>query len=266
MSLITHFQNISLIYNPFAGGLRGRSARLVDRVIAELHRGGHRATTVPTDGPGSAGEIAKQRIAAGADLILALGGDGTLNEVLPGVVHSGVPVGIVPAGTANVLARELRLGTDTLRVARHLGELVPRRISLGLLRCEPGQNERYFAIMAGAGFDAHIVYRLNLGLKAKLGEVAYFFSAMRQFGRTLEQFDAEAQGARRRSSFALATRVRNYAGHIEIAQKISLVDDDFEVVLFEGNSVWRHYLKYLAAVVTGRTSSIKGISLCVRRN
>jgi diacylglycerol kinase family enzyme len=260
LSLIALFQNIALIYNPCAGGLRGRGARLVGRVLAALHDGGHRATAFPTDGPGSAGDIAKARIHAGADLILALGGDGTLNEILPGIVHSGVPAGIVPAGTANVLARELGLGTDTLRVVRRLSELEPRRIALGLLRAEPGQNERYFALMTGVGFDAHIVYRLNLGLKSKMGEIAYFLAAARQFGRTLEQFEVEVDGIRRRCSFALATRVRNYAGHLEIAQKASLVKDDFEVVLFEGNSTWRHYLKYMTAILTGRTSSIQGIS------
>jgi diacylglycerol kinase family enzyme len=239
--------------------LRGRRAIVVERVLDVLRAAGHGVTPVPTPAPGAAGEIAKKSIESGADLIVALGGDGTLNEVLPGVVHSGVPLAVIPAGTANVFARETGLGTNPLKAAARLHELVPRRVAAGLLRCEPGPRDRYFLLMAGIGFDAHIVYNLNLPLKSRMGQLAYWTGAFKQLVRKLDEFEARVDGESFRCSFALASRVRNYAGYLEIARNVSLVRDEFEFVLFEGVSTLRFYSKYLGAVVVGKTSNIKGM-------
>jgi diacylglycerol kinase family enzyme len=233
---------------------------LPGQVRDELVSLGHGATMVPTEGPASAGRIARERIEAGSDLIVALGGDGTLNEVLPGVVHTDVPVAIIPAGTANVLARELGLGCHALRAARRLGECVPARIALGRLRAAPDNQERYFALMAGAGFDAHIVYRLNLPLKAKAGQFAYWVSSFGQVFRRLDELDIEVNGENLRGTFALANRVRNYAGYLHVARRVSLVKPEFELVVFEGTSTLRYYLKYLAAILIHRTSNVKGLT------
>jgi len=247
-----------MIYNPAAGGVRWRRG-LPGRVKEALHAAGHGVTLVPTEGPASAGRIAKERIQAGADLILSLGGDGTLNEILPGVAHTQVPVGVIPAGTANVLARELGFGPNAFAAVKRLGECVPRRVPLGLLKCEPGGQERYFLLMAGIGFDAHIVYQLNLPLKARLGQAAYWLGSLRQLFRKLDELDVQANGGTFRCTFALASRVKNYAGYLQIARRVSLADPEFELVLFEGVSPLRHYLKYLAAVAAGRASNVKGM-------
>jgi diacylglycerol kinase family enzyme len=215
-------------------------------------------TPTPGPGPAAAGAIAKEAIEKGADLILALGGDGTVNEVLPGVVHSTVPLAVIPAGTANVLARELGLGTNPLRAAARLAGLEARRVSVGLLRAEPGPLERYF--LAGVGFDAHIVYRLNLGLKSRWGILAYWTAAMKQLGRKLEQFEVQVGEQSFVCSFALASRVRNYGGYFEIARRATLVRDEFEGALFEGRWTLPAYAKYLAAIVWKRASNTKGMS------
>ena len=73
--------------------------------------------------------MARAHIAGGADLIVVAGGDGTINETAEGMIGSEVPLGILPAGTANVLATEMKLGGNLERVARRLSELRPRRIS-----------------------------------------------------------------------------------------------------------------------------------------
>ncbi|MGE5645109.1 MAG: diacylglycerol/lipid kinase family protein [Acidobacteriota bacterium] len=247
-----------MIYNPAAGGMR-RRPRLPERVAEALRRAGHGVTVVPTEGPGSAGCVAKRRIEAGADLVAVLGGDGTLNEVLPGVAHTEAPLAIIPGGTANVLARELGLGPNALKAAARLGECEPTRIPLGLLRCAPAGEPRYFALMAGVGFDAHIVYRLSLPLKAKFGELAYWVSSFRQFFRTLDELDVEVNGETFRCTFALASRVRNYAGYLHIARRVSLPKPEFELVLFEGTSAPRHYLRYALAVAAGKASNVKGM-------
>ncbi len=256
---ILTYKNISLIYNPAAGRLKRRAGRLVGRVGQILEAAGHRVTPAPTQGPGTAGEIARRSIESGADLIATLGGDGTMNEALPGVVGSGVPFCVIPAGTANVLSREVGVGCNPIKAAARLADYVPHPVGVGLLRAA-GALPRHFLLMAGAGLDAHIVYRLSLSLKAQFGQLAYWTSALKEFGRSLDEFEVQAGGQRFTCSFALASRVRNYAGYLNIARRASLTRGGFELVLFEGRSTLRYYLKYLAAVALRRASNTKGIS------
>ena len=88
--------------------MRWRYRARVRHVVAALEAHGYRINAVPTPGPGTAAEVARRSIEAGADLILALGGDGTLNEVAAGVIGTQVPLGTLPAGTANVLGSVIR--------------------------------------------------------------------------------------------------------------------------------------------------------------
>jgi diacylglycerol kinase family enzyme len=213
----------------------------------------------PTAGPETAGQLARDRIRAGADLIVALGGDGTINEVAAGMIGSEVPLGVIPAGTADVLARELGLGPNWLKAAHRLPECQPHRISAGLLRMDGGARSRHFLLMAGVGFDAHIVYHLNLPLKARMGQIAYWVGALRELGRRLEEFEVQVGEQSFRCSFVLASRVRNYAGCLEIARHASLLRDDFGVVLFEGRSTPRYYAKYLPAVLAGTAPRTRGV-------
>lgn len=207
-----------------------------------------------------AAEIARESIAAGADLILAAGGDGTINEVANGMIHSKTPLGILPGGTANVLATEMGLGRTMDRAAKRVSECTPEVISVGHLHSDGGATSRYFLMMAGVGLDAHIVYHLNLGLKASLGKLAYWISGFTNLGRRLPLFDVEVGDHKVTTGFALASRVRNYGGDLEIARTASLLDHDFEVVLFEGAESLR-YLKYLLAVAAHRHKGIKGVSV-----
>ena len=87
----------------------------------------------PTSAPGDATRIACRAVAEGADLILVLGGDGTINEAVNGMVHSKAALGILPAGTANVLAMELGLGSRLDRAIERLLNSVERRVAVGKL-------------------------------------------------------------------------------------------------------------------------------------
>jgi diacylglycerol kinase (ATP) len=215
---------------------------------------------ISTNGPGSAAEIARRCIQRGADLILAAGGDGTINEVVSGMAHSGVPLGILPAGTANVLANELAIGNTMERAARSLGECVPERIALGLLSTANGNAPRHFLLMAGAGLDADIVHSINSKLKDALGKVAYWIGGFSKVGSRLPEFTVEADGRKFLVSFALASRVRNYGGDLEIAPSITLLDDEFELVLFEGASSFT-FLKYMMGVVVKQHQNMRGVTI-----
>lgn len=215
---------------------------------------------IPTTGPQTAAGIARDAVDNGADLILAAGGDGTINEIVNGMAGSKVPLGILPAGTANVLANELALGKTMERAAKSLLDCIPERVSLGLLATAFAESPRYFLLMAGAGLDAEIVYHLNMNIKDALGKVAYWVAGLSRFGRRLPEFTVETEGRSHRASFVLISRVRNYGGDLEIAPSISLLDEEFELVLFEGTTTLP-YIKYFTGVLARRIRGMRGITI-----
>jgi diacylglycerol kinase (ATP) len=216
--------------------------------------------SIATSGPGHAGEIARCAIDRGADLILVAGGDGTINEAVNGMVHSDVPLGILPAGTANVLANELGIGRTMERAAAVLADSVRERVALGLISSDSEHLQRHFLLMAGAGLDADIVYNLDPQMKEAVGKVAYWIGGFSKLGSRIPEFTVQADGREYRASFALLSRVRNYGGDLEIAPTISLLDDEFEMVLFEGeNSL--DFVKYMLAVVVRQHQTMPGITI-----
>ncbi len=176
------------------------------------------------------------------------------------MAHSDVPLGILPAGTANVLANELGIGKTMERAAASLAHAVKERVALGVLSSGLDGARRYFLLMAGAGLDADIVYNLKPRTKEMLGKVAYWIGGFSKLGRRIPEFTVRAAGREYRASFALASRVRNYGGDLEIAPTISLLDDEFELVLFEGESS-AGFLKYMLAIVARRQRVTRGITI-----
>ena len=249
-----------LIFNPRAGKVIRTGGALIERAGRILTKQGHNLTVAPTTGPRVAGEIAREHIRQGADLIVVAGGDGTVNEAAEGMLGTDVPLAILPAGTANVLAMETKLGGNLERVAGRLDELKPRRISVGHATCDGGKVSRHFLLMAGIGLDAHVVYNINAGLKAKTGKFAYWVAGWSLLGKRLAEFDVELAGQHRRCSFALLSKVRNYGGDFEIARSVTLLDDEFEVVLFEGPSS-TGYVKYFAGMALNKLAGMSGVTV-----
>ncbi len=211
----------------------------------------------PTEAAGHATELARDAVTAGADLVLVLGGDGTINEVANGMIPSRVPLGVLPGGTANVLANELALGNRLERAVERLGRCVERRIAVGRL-CKGLGETRYFLLMSGAGLDATIVTKVHSGLKARAGKLAYWVAGLGEFFGTVGQFRAQVGDEQQQCGFVLVSRVRNYGGDMEIASGASLLSDDFEVVLFKGSNPLR-YAAYMTAVTLGQVKSMPGV-------
>jgi diacylglycerol kinase (ATP) len=218
----------AIIYNPVARGL-SRRPHLLQRSIEMLGRQGFHLRTIATTAPGSAVEQTRREIENGCRLIIAAGGDGTINEVANGMLHTRVPLAILPGGTANVLAREMRIPLHPERAAAQIPNLEPCRIAAGAVRLN-GQDQRAFLCMAGAGLDAEIVARVHSGFKAAAGKLAYYAASFGHLFKPLREFDVLVDGKRFAASFALISRVRNYGGDLEIARGASLLRDDFEVV------------------------------------
>lgn len=238
---------------------------ILQRITGALSHAGWKPEPLPTDAAGHATELARQAAERGADLILVLGGDGTINEVVNGMAHSSAILGVLPGGTANVFAMETGLGSHLGRAAERLTQCVERRVALG--RFTNSVGSRHFLLMAGVGLDASIVLDVDPELKARAGKLAYWAAGLGQTLQRVAQFETRVNGTRKQSGLTLVSRVRNYGGDLEIARGASLLHDDFEVVMFEGShglqyagylaGVGARCLELLPGVTTLRTKSVE---------
>ena len=131
--MLDGIKTASIIFNPVSGG--GKSSRLkhLEEARKILAAAGIEAQLLPTSAPGHAGEIAAGAIAEGSQLIIGCGGDGTLNEIINGMPGSKVPIALLPAGTANILAKELRIPWNIPGAAALIPRGIPTRIALGTI-------------------------------------------------------------------------------------------------------------------------------------
>jgi diacylglycerol kinase family enzyme len=223
-------------------------------------------------------ELAQAAVENGVDVILACGGDGTINEVISGMAMSPVPLGILPGGTANIVARELRLPLHPVRAAREFPRWTPHRIALGRAHWEEAQPRtpageqatqacsRLYISVAGIGYDAEIVYRLSSWLKYNFGVAGYVMESFRQLVRySFPRFSCRMNGNERQGTFAVIHRTRLYAGWLHIAPTAGLFQPRFAVCSFPSRSRLR-YLLYALAVLVRQHLRLSGVSLdnCTR--
>ena len=173
----------TLIYNPASGRKRKLRADQLSQVAEALSSIGHTVEFIATAAPGSAAVQARDAARSGAEIVFACGGDGTIHEVLQGLVsetgEATAALGIIPLGSANALARHMRLSLDPLKAALKGIRGSPLYVPVGKL--EYGDQLRYFIVMAGAGPDGVLVYDLLTDQKSSLGRLAYCLHAARLF-------------------------------------------------------------------------------------
>src|SRR5438876_10242574 len=141
-----------LITNPFAARA---DAHAVTAILKILGRGGWNVDLRTITGHGDARRIAEESLGEGFDVLVSHGGDGTAMQVAAGIAGSGVALGVVPGGTGNVLAGNLRLPRTTTGAARALLQARAHAIDLGVVQRSDGAH--YFAVVAGTGFDAQLM-------------------------------------------------------------------------------------------------------------
>jgi diacylglycerol kinase (ATP) len=227
-----------MIYNPHAGGLRkgsGKVAFIKDALRAQ----GIELELLPTRAPGDATILAQGLVESKCQLVVACGGDGTINEIVCGMAGSHLPLMIFPAGTANVLASQIGLPKDLNRCVQLLRTGIQRRISLGKA------GSRYFALMAGIGVDAGVVEAVNPTLKGKIGQGAFWLAGFQQLARYhFLPFEIQVDGHSHSCTFAIISKVKWYASRFQLTPRASLFSDTFEICLFHSTNRWR-YLTYL---------------------
>ena len=260
----TAAKNALLIHNPRAGNGGNGRRRTLDEARKVLASVGIETELAETRTPGEATEIARRAVERGRDLVIVCGGDGTLNEVVNGLASSPrgrqVPLALLPGGTANILAKELNLPWDVLRAAKRLPLAKPRTIALGLATpIEAPGKRRHFLCVAGAGPDGVMVYSLDLGLKERVGILAYWYEGFRQvFRYTFPRFRIRSGERTMDASLVVVGRTKHYGGPFQITTEADLFEDRFELAAITAES-GLGYLSHLPSLCLGKLHETSGI-------
>src|SRR6266568_8098446 len=262
--MTSDLRNALLIHNPNAGnGGHGRG-RMLDQARHIFASGGIDAELAETTGPGHATEIAARAAAERRGLVIACGGDGTLNEIVNGLAaqQNGhrVPLALLPGGTANILAKELDLPWDIPKAAEKLVHGTVKEIALGLATpLEQPEKKKYFLSVGGAGPDGMIVYSIDLGLKSRVGILAYWWEGLREaFRYKFPHFRVVSGGHRINASLVIVGRTQNYGGPFKITTQADLFEDHFEVLTLATRSGLR-YLSYLPSLWLNKLRGTEGV-------
>ena len=258
-----------LLYNPLSG--RRRKSRLADieAALSVLRKAGVEASAAPTRAASDAADQTRQATADGCDTVFACGGDGTIHDVLQGLVGSNVALAIIPLGTANSLAHDLHLPLSPAAAARAALEAKPRRIAVGRIEYQDfagNRVARYFTVTVGIGVDAHLFYKLDPLAKRRFGMAAYCAKATHLWlSHEMENFAVEiteaGQDRQAEVSQLLAVRIRNFGGVLrELAPGASLDRDDLRLVLFHTSSRVA-YLRYVLRGLFATNWKVPGIEL-----
>ncbi|MBI4788482.1 MAG: diacylglycerol kinase family lipid kinase [Chloroflexi bacterium] len=229
-----------VIYNPSAGMRTAREQ--LEAAATELHGRGWSLDMVETVRPGQAVEFARQAAERMFDAVIAVGGDGTLNEAANGLVDSTTALGVLPLGTVNVWAKEMGLPPDDLRLgARLLADAPVRRIDVGEV-CGPTIARRVFVLCCGVGLDAAITREVEpqRETKRRFGALLYWLVGIRRawsYRGKPATLEFDDRRVRRRVILALAANTQLYGGIVRIAPDARVDDGALDLVVFRGTGV-----------------------------
>ncbi len=234
---------ILIIYNPTAGQ---RKRQKFGQVISLLKESNVTVNVLESQAAGHAEQLAAENGGANYDLIAAAGGDGTINEVINGHYPSQKPLGLIPLGTANVLAKEIGLDETPAGIVAAL-------LSGNSIACRLGSiNGRLYSLMISVGLDAFVVAEVNLGLKKSLGTGAYALSFLKQLIVSPKVvYTVTVDGQKYTAAGAIVTKGRYYGGKYICAPDALLTDDSIHVVILQGKGCFAN-MRYAWAMFANK--------------
>lgn len=228
-----------LIWNPMAGQRDAR--RPLEEAMEVLAGAGWSLRLLETERPGDGTQLARQACADGAQVVIAAGGDGTVNEVANGLVGTGVALGVLPAGTGNVWAKELGLPGWLPPYRRALREAAQGLLDSSVRSIDVGlANGRYFMLWAGVGFDAEVAHEVEpmVDVRRRLGNVLYAISGLGvalNFAGSRATVVIDGRVLRRRLVMVIISNVQLYGGGLfRLAPSARLDDGKLDIFLFRG--------------------------------
>ena len=252
---------VGLVVNPIAG--RGLAPRRAEMAVREMDRvGASCVVALTTDESGAAGRLARQMAADGCAVVFAAGGDGTINEVISGLAGTEAALGVIPAGLANVWAKEAGLSVSRGSYESLLRDGLVFDTDLGRA------NGRLFLLMAGIGFDADVVAKVTPANKERWRQFAYVGRAV-SAGAAWQSVQAEVEGGSGcvwEGAFfgAIAANASNYAGMLELAPEGKLDDGCFDLVIWQDGNLLSRVTSMLLADARLRRFDGRATSLRLR--
>ena len=242
------YKDLLLIMNPNAG-MRRANRHLAD-VLALFARNGWQARVFMTTGRGDGARIT-QAYASGAELVVCIGGDGTLNEVIGGMIASGAdrPIGYIPAGSTNDFATSLNLSKEVRAAAEDILLGTPRRFDMGSF------NGRHFSYIASCGAFTRVSYATPQAAKNVLGHLAYVLEGLRDLSSLRPvplRVETEQQVFEDEFIFAAVSNSTSIGGLLTFKPEQVLLDDGrFELMLIRHPKTPGE-LSHIAAALTTR--------------
>lgn len=239
-------RKVTLISNPKTGRYGSRRIRPIQELASQLESAGIAVDLKLTAGPGDATNLAASAARNGSSDVIVAGGDGTINEAIQGLAGTDARLGILPRGTANVLARELGLPIDDQEAIAIAAQGKSRKIYLGLAINETTNEQRHFILMAGIGLDASVVKRVQPSLKKRIGKGAFWLSGFSHLATWNPQpFTLEINGEKYTATFATIGKAARYGGDLAITPGARLDKPEFEICIIQTSSRMR-YLRLLS--------------------
>ena len=231
----------TLISNPKTGRYASRRLRPIPELASRLESLGLKVDLRLTSGPGDAAEIAGRVARNGSSDVIVAGGDGTINEAIQGIAGTNARLGIIPRGTANVLARELGLPLDDEQALKIAAQGKTREIYLGLAIDETTNEHRHFVLMAGIGLDASVVRHVQPSLKKRIGKGAFWISGLSHLATwNPKPFTLEINDQKYTATFAAIGKSARYGGDLAITPGARLDQREFEVCIIQTMSRLRY--------------------------
>jgi len=251
---------IGLIFNPTA---QGDKARRLRKKLEEIR---DECVLLPTEGPGHAEDLARQAVEGGVEMLVAAGGDGTVHEVANGMVRhpdgqSRIKLGVLPLGTVNVLARELKVPLEFESAWRVIRRGHSQRIDLPWMEFQIDGKiaKRCFPALAGAGMDARACEQVKWETKKRSGQIAYLLAGLQTLKEDLPTFTVKTP----EKTIELADLImfgngHMYGGPFDIFPHANLQDGKVDAIVVERVTGWR-FPEYTQAVLTGNLPRVEGI-------
>lgn len=248
---------MKLIINPLSGG---KKIETYLPIIKEILGKDHSLSLAMTEKKNSAFQEAQKASARDYDLIVVCGGDGTMNEVINGVVssHSSLPIGFVPCGTSNIYALSVGIPLDPVRACEIILKGFVKRIDLG--KVGTGSSLRYFISMAGIGYEASVIKSLKPGLVRTFGGVpAHLIAGVGELIRHERiELSITADGSSWRGFEAIICNGSFYGVSSIVAPEADMADGYLDVIIFK-NGRRRDILRYVLGVLRGRHIYFKDV-------
>ncbi len=223
-----------IVFNPVAGR---RRAHLLWRVLDVLVANGVRLELAETCRAGHAESLTIEAVKRGEPMVVAAGGDGTIAEVANGLMGSDVRLGVIPLGTANVLAHELGLPFSPKAVAAALA--FGRTTTLWPGIASSAEGKRLFVQMLGVGFDAHVVKQVSFPMKKLLGKGAYALRSMMELARyDYAPIRVRLDEVETKTASIIVSKGRLYGGRFLLATDAVPSEPGFTVMLFDRSGPW----------------------------